>query len=40
MRFPKTLTFLILAMALVFALSAWAQRKSVAPGFSPAQAYV
>ena len=27
MRFPKTLTFLILAMSLVFALPAWAQQK-------------
>jgi hypothetical protein len=31
MRFRKTLTFLILAMGLVFALSAWAQQKSVGP---------
>ena len=27
MRFHKTLTFLILAMGLVFALPAWAQQK-------------
>jgi len=27
MRFRKTLTFLILAIGLVFALSAWAQQK-------------
>jgi hypothetical protein len=27
MRFPKTLTFLILATGLVFALPAWAQQK-------------
>ena len=27
MRFRKTLTFLMLAMGLVFALSAWAQQK-------------
>jgi hypothetical protein len=40
MRFPKTLTFLILAMSLVFALSAWAQQNFVAPGFSPAHADV
>jgi len=31
MRFHKTLTFLILAMGLVFALSAWAQPKIVEP---------
>ena len=35
MRFGKTLTFLILAMALVYALPARAQQKLVAPGFSP-----
>ncbi len=40
MRFRKTLTFLILATGLVFALSAWAQQKPVAPGFSPARVYV
>ncbi len=27
MRFPKTLTLLLLAMTLVFALTAWAQQK-------------
>ena len=31
MRFRKTLTFLILATGLVFALPAWAQQKSVGP---------
>ena len=31
MGFRKTLTFLILAMGLVFVLSAWAQQKSVGP---------
>ncbi len=31
MRFRKTLTFLILATALVFALPAWAQQKCVGP---------
>jgi hypothetical protein len=36
MRFRKTLTRVLLAMGLVFALSAWAQQKPVAPGFSPA----
>jgi hypothetical protein len=36
MRFRKTLTFLILAMALIFALPSWAQQKPVAPGLSPA----
>jgi len=30
MRFPKTLTFFILAMGLVFAPSAWAQQKHLA----------
>ena len=35
MRIGKTLTFLILATGLVFALSAWARQKPVAPGFSP-----
>ena len=40
MRFRKTLTFLILVTALVFPLSAWAQQKPVAPGFSPARTYV
>ena len=39
MRFRKTLTFLILAMGLAFALSAWAQQKDVAPGFSPAHPF-
>ena len=38
MRLRKTLAFLILPIALVFALSAWAQQKLVAPGFSPAHA--
>ena len=38
MRFRKALTLLLLAMGLVFALSAWAQQKPVAPGFSPARA--
>jgi len=36
MGFRKTLTFLILATALVFALHAWAQQKNIAPGLSPA----
>ncbi len=36
MRFRKTLTFLILATGLVFALSAWAQQKIVAPTFRSA----
>jgi hypothetical protein len=40
MRFPKTLTFLILTTAFVFVLPAWARQKPVAPGFSPARAYV
>jgi len=40
MRFRKTLTFLIPAMGLVFALPAWAQPKIVAPGLSPAHADV
>ena len=31
MRFRKTLTFLILAVGLVFALPAWAKQKPVAP---------
>ena len=31
MRFPKTLAFLILATALVFALPAWARQKNVGP---------
>jgi len=39
MRFRKTLTFLIMAMALAFALAAWAQQKPVAPGFSPAKPF-
>ena len=38
MRFRRTLTFLILA--LVFALTAGAQQKPVAPGLSPARADV
>ena len=38
MRFRRTLTFLILALA--FALPAWAQQEPVAPGLSPALAYV
>jgi hypothetical protein len=37
MRFRKTLTFFILATGLALALSAWAQQKPVAPGFSPAK---
>jgi hypothetical protein len=37
MRLRKTLTFLILATGLVFALPAWAQQNPVAPGFSPAK---
>ena len=40
MRFPKTLTFLMLAIALVFALNAWPQQNPVAPGLSPAHADV
>jgi hypothetical protein len=36
MRFGKTLTFLILATALVFALPVGARQKNVAPGLSPA----
>ena len=40
MRFRKTLTFLILATGLAFALSAWAQQEPVAPGLSPARADV
>jgi len=40
MRSPKTFTFLILATSLVFAPPARAQQKPVAPGFSPAPAYV
>ena len=40
LRFRKTLTFLILATALVFALPAGAQQKNIAPGLSPARAYV
>ena len=39
MRFRRTLTFLILSMALLFALPAGAQPE-VAPGFSPAHADV
>jgi tetratricopeptide (TPR) repeat protein len=39
MGFRKTLTFLIMAMGLAFALSAWAQQKPVAPGFSPAHPF-
>ena len=39
MGFRKTLTFLILSMALLFALPAGAQPE-VAPGFSPAHADV
>jgi len=38
MRFRRTLTFLILSLA--FALPAGAQQKPVAPGLSPALAYV
>ncbi len=38
MRFRKTLIFLILATGLVFALSAWAQQKPVAPTFRSARA--
>ena len=40
MRFRKTLTFLILATGLVFALSAWAQPKTVAPTLRSARADV
>jgi hypothetical protein len=40
MRFRKTLTFLILAMGLVFALPAWAQQKAVAPTLRSARADV
>jgi hypothetical protein len=40
MGFRKTLTFLILATALVFALYAWAQQKPVAPTFRSARADV
>jgi hypothetical protein len=40
MRFRKTLTFLILATALIVAPIAGAQRKIVAPGLSPARADV
>jgi hypothetical protein len=40
MRFPQTLAFLILAMAFVFALPAWAQRKPVAPTFRSVRADV
>ena len=40
MRFRKTLTFLILATGLVFALSAWAQQKIVAPTLRSARADV
>ena len=40
MRFRKTLSFLILATALVFARGAWAHQKPVAPGLSPAHADV
>jgi hypothetical protein len=40
MRFRKAVTFFMLATGLVFALSAWAQQKPVAPGFSPARVYV
>jgi hypothetical protein len=36
MKFRKTLTFLILATALVLALPAWAQQKVVAPTFRSA----
>ncbi len=39
MGFRKTLTFLILATGLIFALPAWAQQKDVAPGFSPAHPF-
>jgi hypothetical protein len=38
MRLRKTLTFLTLATALVFALSAWAQQRNVAPTFRSARA--
>jgi hypothetical protein len=40
MRFPKTLTFFILATALAFALPAWAQQKIVAPTLRSARADV
>jgi len=40
MRFRKTLTFLTLAMALAFALPAWAQQKIVAPTLRSARADV
>jgi hypothetical protein len=40
MRFPKTLTFFILATALIFALSAWARQKPVAPTLRSARADV
>ncbi len=40
MRFRQTLTFLILAAGWVFALSAWAQPKTVAPALRSARADV
>ncbi len=40
MRFRQTLTFLILAAGWVFALSAWAQPKTVAPTLRSARADV
>jgi hypothetical protein len=40
MQFRKTLTFLILAIGLVFALPAWAKQKLVAPTLRPARADV
>jgi len=39
MKFPKTLTLLILAAGLAIALPAWAQQKPVEPGFSPAHPF-
>ena len=36
MRFRKTLSFFIMAMALAFALPAWAQQRDVAPTFRSA----
>ena len=35
MRFPKTLTFFMVATGLAFALPAWAQQKIVAPTLRP-----
>jgi hypothetical protein len=40
MRLLKTLTFLVLAIGLAFALSAWAQQRIGTPGISPARADV